>query len=803
MTTPNLKSDPAQDETGVDETPALAEDTKKDPRAPKRGPLLDETDEKKVCEAVHKIRTNRQKARSRRSATWKRTKLWRQGHRHVQLNRAEDRWEATVPLGMANAPPLPNKCDRILRRLTNTLLSDDPVPEAEPASDSPEDRDAAEFSTRVLKIEGGEAGYNMVGVVKRASNKASTFASAFCYWRIDPTGGGKTPKQVRAHPNAVEFIDPDQVTLDPDTGQGCKDEEYVDKFVAVGGALTDNELEADYTWLPRVTPELMTGLSVLFLPEKVSGIADAKGVHLLWPTTLGDLRESYPEKMAAMKDDDIRKICNWRPEGHKDALPDYIELQEKLDDKGEPTDDSIVFVQCVYYLVHGEYPEGAFVCVCDDVLLNRDVWTFEVQGPDKKPKKEFMILPVSQLRQLDDDDNDDPYGIAVGEKVGPMDEIRAQVYLYAIEHLHRFGNPHTFLPDGSIVQPKQLRRRNGEPIYVNPQGKPETEKVPEFPRVGDSLREEMTAEENDESNLQQAAQGVEDPSVESGIHARTIVEEAQKGLSQIRTNMADFYTRSNRIVLQLMRVFYSAERLMKYESEDGSYKEEAWTGADLRSTKDVKIARGSFTMMGTSAKRQMALDEIQTGVISPMEYQQMMASSLAPVLGLQDNPYLMKVRRELTIWNKGPDKQWLELAATHEKFNAIQATAVQVAGSIGADPAAAAMAPPPPLPSPFQRVPSDLEQTVAVVRHYELARVQQSKKFAKFPLAWQQTLVMEYEQMRQAAGVSTIAEQAAAAAIQQQQQAASGPQKSGTTPKKDSRPASVGSEQNQPASSAA
>ncbi|MDP9201345.1 MAG: hypothetical protein M3P26_05360 [Gemmatimonadota bacterium] len=785
----NLKSDPAQDEAGVEVEEAIGEDT--DPTAPKRGKLLDERDPLKVCKAVVRIRERRKNARSKRNAVWKRNILWRRGHRHVKLDRSEDKWEATVPLGMANAPPLPNKCDRIVRRVTNVLLSDDPVPEAEPASDSPEDRDAAEHSTRMLKVEGGEAGFNMVSVTHRVSDKASTFASAFVHWTVDPTGGGRVAKSCQAHPKATVYESPEQVVLDPETGTGCKPEEYVERFVAPDGSLTKSELEADYTWLPSIVPELTTGNNLLFIPEKVTSIADAKGVHILRASTLSDLRDTYPDRLDALSESEILKLVNWRPEGHLDAIPEFMELQEIIDDNGKPSDDSIVFTMIVYMKSHGAYPEGALVCVCDDVLLEQDVWSFDFELPDSKKRKEFMELPVSQCRQLNDNDSDDPYGIGLVEKVGPMDEIRAQVYLYAIEHLHRFGNPHTFLPDGSIVQPKQLRRRNGEPIYVNPMGKPEVERVPEFPRVGTELRAEMSAEENDESSLQQAAQGVEDPSVDSGVHARTIIEEAQKGLAQIRVNLADFYTRSNRIVLQLMRIFFTAERRAKYEAEDGSYKEEAWTGADLRSTKDVKIARGSFTMLGTSAKRQMALDEIETGVITPIEYQQLMSSSLAPVLGLQDNPHLMKIRRELAAWNKGPSPEFLELTAQHEQFNEVQGQAVQVATQIGADPASAAMQAPPPLPSPFQRVPVDLEQAVATTRHYELARAQASKKFFRFPLAWQQTLVMEYQQMRSAAGVSTVAEQQQAQQVQAEQELAS---KGGSS----ASPPAAGSEGNAP-----
>jgi hypothetical protein len=745
----DIQTEPASKE---DAAPAVDEAIAKDV-VRKRGPLLDETDETKVAKRVLRMRERQSKAMQRRGATWKRNKLWRQGHRWVRLDRSEDKWEAKVPLGMASAPPLPNKCDRLCRRVMNTLLSDDPKSQCDPSSDSSEDTDAAEFATRVLEVEGAESGFNMVSLMKRAEDKAGTFASSFAYWYIDPTGGGRIPKQVKAHPNATVYESPEQVVLDPETRQGAKAEDYVDKYVRPDKALTAEKTEADFTWLPAVRHQLLTGHHVQFLPEAVEGISTARGVLILLPTTLGELREAYPDKFEELDDAAIRKIVNWRPIGHKETLPEFVELQDKIDDDGKPSDDSIVFALHLYYVAHGEYPEGAHICVVDDACLCRDSHTAEVELPDGSTDIELLELPIAQCRQFNDNTTDDPYGIGLAEKLGPMDEIRAQVFAYALEHLHRFGNPHTFLPDGSIVQPKQLSRRNGEPIYVNPQGKPEVENVPQFDPAGGELRDEMTNEENDESSLQQAAQGVEDPSVDSGIHARTIVEEAQKGLSEFRTNLGDFYTRSLRIALQLIRVNYSAERRMKYVGEDGDYKEQCWTGSDLRSTRDVRIARGSFTMLGTSAKRQMAIDEISTGVIDQADYRELMSSSLAPTIGLQDNPYLMKIRRELYAWGKGPPEGFMELAAQHKQFAAVQMKAVEVATTVGADPAAAAMQPPAPLPSPFRRVPSDMEVRAAQIRARELSRIQQTRKFERQPVEWQQVLVAEYQQMAPIAGL--------------------------------------------------
>jgi hypothetical protein len=747
----DIQTEPASKE---DAAPAVDEAIAKDV-VRKRGPLLDETDETKVAKRVLRMRERQSKAMQRRGATWKRNKLWRQGHRWVRLDRSEDKWEAKVPLGMASAPPLPNKCDRLCRRVMNTLLSDDPKSQCDPSSDSSEDTDAAEFATRVLEVEGAESGFNMVSLMKRAEDKAGTFASSFAYWYIDPTGGGRIPKQVKAHPNATVYESPEQVVLDPETRQGAKAEDYVDKYVRPDKALTAEKTEADFTWLPAVRHQLLTGHHVQFLPEAVEGISTARGVLILLPTTLGELREAYPDKFEEMDDAAIRKIVNWRPIGHKETLPEFVELQDKIDDDGKPSDDSIVFALHLYYVAHGEYPEGAHICVVDDACLCRDSHTAEVELPDGSTDIELLELPIAQCRQLDDNDDRRSIRHRGREKLGPMDEIRAQVYLYAIEHMHRFGNPHTFLPDGSIVQPKQLRHdATASRSTSTRRGSRKSRTCRNSRSVGGMLRDEMTTEENDESSLQQAAQGVEDPSVDSGIHARTIVEEAQKGLSQIRTNLGDFYVRSQRIVLQLMRVFYTRSADAQIRSRGRLYKEEAWTGSDLRSTRDVRIARGIFTMMGTSAKRQMALDEIQTGVITPEEYRELMSSSsLAPVIGLQDNPYLHESPRRARVGRKGPSKEVLELIEQHKKFQAVQQQAVEVATSVGADPQAAAMQPPAPLPSPFRRVPSDMEVRAAQIRARELSRIQQTRKFERQPVEWQQVLVAEYQQMAPIAGL--------------------------------------------------
>ena len=138
------------------------------------GALLEEPDEKKVCESVLQMIRDQAPSRKRRRAEWECAKAWIRGIRGVRVKRGlEDRndVELIVPLGAYDVPPLMDRCDELLEKVVSHLLADPPVPDAEPATDSDQDRDAAEFTTRLLTIEGAESGFNNLSIVRRAERK--------------------------------------------------------------------------------------------------------------------------------------------------------------------------------------------------------------------------------------------------------------------------------------------------------------------------------------------------------------------------------------------------------------------------------------------------------------------------------------------------------------------------------------------------------------------------------------------------------------------------------------------------------
>jgi hypothetical protein len=168
----------------------------------------------------------------------------------------------------------------------------------------------------------------------------------------------------------------------------------------------------------------------------------------------------------------------------------------------------------------------------------------------------------------------------------------------------------------------------------------------------------MTAEMDDESGLQQAAQGVEAPTVKSGIHAQTIVQEALKAVTNLKDNAGDYYIRLNQIVLQLTRAYCTVPQLMQFKGKDGEFKAKEFARTDFRNTRVVSIARGSFTMHTLLAKQEAANNAFDRKVIDAEEYAELTSGNISPVLANQENPHLLRIRRQVDVWRDGMPPEW-------------------------------------------------------------------------------------------------------------------------------------------------
>ena len=596
-----------------------------------------------------------------------------------------------------------------------------------------------------------------------ASDLAHTYASSFVYGCVDPTGGGWEAMDVYAHPNAVSADapteDPEPPTIpqpavDPMTGQpalgldgqpmmqDAPNPKYlgpsaglVRRFVMPDSSLSATSKGARKRWLPKVKYQLLPSLNVAFVPHTVTqGIDEAEGVVLCVPTTIGELKRKFPETVGKYDADKLQALAQWRPRRFamlKETNPAYEGAPKS---QSEPvTDDQPCYPLTLYFRSKADYPLGAYILVAANDVLHRQAWhvTHEQTGED-----ECLDLPLAQCRDMDGTHDGDPFGKALAEYLGPLDEINGQVWVYLLEYLYRHGNPNVFTLSTSPVQPEELRRRDGTPIEIlTRDDMPLYEQVPDLPRQITEIAKAVSAELNSESGLEQAAQGVASASVQSGRHAEQIIEQALVALGTMKRNVDDFITRLWRIHLQLVRAFFTVPQTMRYETDDGSWKVREWTNVDLLSTKDVRIARGTSTMQPAGAKRAQALEDLQAGVIDLDEFRELTAQHSTATFGRQDNPHRQRVMRQIAAWKDGPET--IDGVADEE-------LTTEAAGV-------------------FAPLPTDEDPVGARIRYRELTKLVNSTAFLKHPPAWRQPVLLALEAARFNAGIQTAAQQAQAA----------------------------------------
>lgn len=774
------------DDAGDDEAPKDegAQDAAGAPEGEPMGPWLDEPGPK-VFQAIDKEVERQEPAAKNLYERHKRNRYWREGKPFARLiEKREDKGvlQAWLPPFGKRVAPLPNKTDDLCNKIVSQITTDPFEPEVVPQTASDEDRDGAEFATRFLKADGGEGGTNDQQVVRDALDIACTHGSGYVHLYTDPQGGGWQPLAIEAHPTSMTVDDAlmKPGPVDPLTGEPGAPVETTDgtvkRYVAKDGkTLTDNPLEADRQWIPKIKREILRPEHVRFLPDCAYDIAEAEGVILLRYCTLGEFEEMYPE-VADLSDEEVVKLVNWRPKRHRVLLPRHV-VDDKREsgggvlggktssgaDKERPGPETLVFYYLGYMDPSPRYPEGAMVVASAGDVYYRGPLAADVTRRDGKMERLCMNIPLAQFKSLNDFLDGHPNGHAIIERFGPGNEYRAAILTALLENVDHILHPNVFLPVTSPVRPRALAARDGTPIRIgSPEDKPTFEDPGVLPDFALAAVDRIDTDMNSASGLQETAQGLESPRSVSGVAKRTAVEQSIVALGQMFQNAALGITRYWRIKLQLARADLDVPTLIGYVGEDGAYKLDEFTGADLSGAKDVRISKGTGTMMSPSAKQEWLAGLQQYKWINPLDAAESVRSGVAGMLGIQDNPHMMRIRRSLIEWRKGVPEGWLPPRPWMTPVMGPDGMT-----PMGEEPAMDEMGQPvmlPPSYNPFEPRINDEEPEVAQIRVRELSRALASNSYTKHPPEWRQLLDAEYERMRYAAGIQTVREMAQAQA---------------------------------------
>jgi hypothetical protein len=797
---------PRDDAGGSDSDPTTPPpDTAKDFTG--KGELLEEPDGKRVAKRVEKLWKGQNPTMRPREQQWRANEYVMSGIAGVRLvkDTDTDTFVVHVPFGASAVRVGIPKTKELADKVTATLFVDPPAPDAQPSPDDQGDLAKADLATRILKNECTEAGLDLHAKLRSASALGATYGSGFLVIDVDPTGGGWEPLAIDAHPAATHYDpqQPDVVLADP-TGMELGPQPPVRKYLAevpkpepspdgteappvdenAPIPLTDDPAQAQRRWQLKLRGSVITGRQLRFLPMLARGIDDADGVIIADVTTFGALRGMFKEINSWPKERQVR-CMTWRPVPLKDILPPGVVVEgngeayvEGPDDprQGLPADEALCAFLRVIYKATPAYPDGAEVLCAGETALHRDtrcVWVGE--GQEKRP--ECLDINVVQVLRHEDESGANPYGIGDAQLLGPGDDLRGQLLVAATEALFKSNNRNVFVPLGSVVDPGVLENRDGTPIPYNPQaGVPLWEEMPGMDPSTLPLYQMIGREQDGRSGLEDAQQ-LNNPSITSGKQANAIVEQSLTILSPLNAHAKKAAARAFRITLQQFRAFATQPMLLRYTGEDGRYLVKEFTNTDLGSSRDVRIAAGTSTMLSQSAKMQLAQQDLEIGLKAGdtegayRRYRQAMASNLDPQLGRDQDPAHHRVLRQIHAWRefaKSPEAQQPPPASPPPP--------PQV------DPMSGAVVQPPPVdptqtPDPraldlFRPVPADAQPDVARTRTFALADEQGRESYDRAPRWVQLALDAAYDKARKDAGIVFAAEQAQMAAQQQQAQAA-------------------------------
>lgn len=702
---------------------------------PEPGELLSEKDEEKLAKMTLRIWESKNELMHRREAQWEVNELRRAGWKNVQLRQESDdmSWKAWMPPNAEKTPDAlsaMNKAASMCRKFVSIMFADPPAPQCKPTSGEDEDRDAAEFSTRVLEDLQSTAKLNEPKLARRAFDRGSTYGSGFVRYYVHPRAGGKTAIEISASPKATSLQD---ALVDPTTGSPWPD--LVDRYVMQDGTLTDNEAEAATRFVPGIKPEVLTGRNVRLIPHTAEDVWDANGVQVATFCPWGEIRKLLKLKIGESEEEELFKF---QPKEYR-----YIASREErrtLKNQPKDTDEKLVFVLTTYYTACDEYPKGAYIVTLGDKLAPvQEEWS----ATDSEGREIALMLPLTQYKQWAEGTND-PYGFGMMDLIGEGNEIRAHMIGALMDHIDWMLSRKTFIPIGSMLRPQDLRLPGRTPIPINPGGKPEFEEIPRFPTEAMDLMGLTSKEMEEDTSLGQVAQGLESSQVQSGRHAQAILSQVHAGLSEIRQNLEDGYVRACQIELQLLRAYTDSPMRIGWVGEDGAYKERRWTAADLKQTTDVRLKPGTLSMLAPIQKAALAEQYAQFGIITQEDLRDMIAGELGGTLGLQDDPFVLRIRRQLATWLEGPPENW---QPQMEQKPQVGPDGQPVIGPDGQPVVESQQVTDPVLLGIWRPYPADEIPYVARTRLREIAKTMSKSEFAVQPPEWQFGVLQEYFRM--------------------------------------------------------
>ena len=789
---------------------------------PGGGTLLEEPDARKVFKVVEKTIKGQERLAKNRLERAKFCKGLANGAQFLYLDKTEDRsvykCNPAPFTSVDDRQPVPNKVADLKRKIISQLLADDYLPNPKAGGDADKDRGAADLAKRFLRENGSVMGTNDKLMLREVLGINIAQQSAFVLAWVDPTGGGWRPKEVLAHPRATDPKTPlmgpkldqaGQPVVDPATGPVLeRSTSPVLRYVAevdgppnpvtgepsvVVEQFTNDPAAAARQWLPKIKRTLLYPHQVRTVPMSATTF-EAHQIILIMAEPLGVARLRFPI-LGEVSTERLQTLCSWRPPDRwKDYIPEAI--RPKQSDSGgdsRPTDDTFLFWFHVFCRVGPDYVDGGEVAVNGaggGFLLKRDTLREDVKQEDGTTVPVLLNPPVAQFTCLQDTDGGDPFGYGLIEDFAGGNDAYARIWMGLLEAVDRNLHLNTYLPSTSPITRAEYNRRDGTPLEIlTADDIPQSEPPVQVPSLVTDMLDRIELVMNSEAGINETSSGLDSRYSVSGVAKQVSIRQARLALAPYWQNTVAGLTYFWTCVVQLAQAKLTVPQQVKLSGIESAYKQPWWMGSDLLGITLVVLEPGSGTMM-TPAEKVPHLQMMQSNEwIDKEQAGELARSSMTDDLGFPPNIHEERINRALADWAKGPPVDWLDAHTRNEQVQAkrqedVQRAAAMLAQEQSMDQASASahaeqMIPasaPAPLFTPFDPRPNDDDPGVALIHYRRLSHMASAVEFGKHEPPWQALLAERLTAARQAAGLSTIAEQqqaqAAQAAAQQQADAA-------------------------------
>ena len=702
----------------------------------RRGPLLQqiekESDERKVAKLAVRMWESQDEMMKPLEEQWMVNELRRKGVPNVRLkgNKEEGVKHWFPPNVAPGSVSQVNKAAGMCRKFAALLFTDPPAPDPLPDRRSEDAEASAIFTRRVLENIQGPDELNSAVENHQCFDKGGNYGSGFRRFWVDETK--VEPVKVYAGFDPGTGLKAEHMDEAVEMAPGYDWPEYKQMYAAPDGSLVEDVDEAAVRAVRTIRSEQLTGRNVRMIPHDSTWVGSASIVMVACFKSYGELRRMWPKKLDKLDDAKKKKLFAYEPSDNNYLMT--AEQRKLFDDTPDNEDDRPVFCLTVYCKEMPEYAGGLeLVTLGGEMIVER--------RDRKEPSGEVMPIPVTQFKQFTDGETH-PYGTAMMDIVGAGNEVRQHQIANLMTHVERTLRRRTFIPSNSNLQQSHLNLPWNVPIRITQGGEPRYEQIPDYPRDGLKLFEITTNEMEEAGGLGQVASGLESPQVQSGKHAQAIVAQAHAAFAAPRLHVQAGYIRECDIELSLIRTYFDTPQRMDWVGEDGAYRERDWSGSDIGVNK-VQIKPGSNTMLTPVAKLQYAQHLQSIGLLNQEELKDAMRGNVGGILGTEDDPYYMRVKRQIAAWKNGPPPGWEPLISetpdpvTGEPGPPFEQQSDQHIGGL------------------FNPLSGDDGRFVAMMRYRELTKAQASTVYASFPPGWQWALDSEIQRAQAAASGAT------------------------------------------------